>query len=253
MYIQLIPKSHFSHIVSRALKLREEGLDMPPRQIPPMMGQRGLYGRNPYMIYRPQMGQHMSARNLRRRGGFGMNQARRGGFGANLSGSGSGGLLSRINGQPGQGNPGRSGGLLSKLFRGGARGANAVTGFEGAARGGGLLQTASQPGGIMNILNQTQSVIQAVSQIQPVIEQYGPLVRNLPAMWKLYRSLKSDNDDSNDQDTNDQNTAKAEESEESKQKQIKQKKQKNTSIKKAKKKTSSSKGSNKGHRPKLYV
>ncbi|MET3699263.1 YqfQ-like protein [Bacillus oleivorans] len=226
---------------------------MPPRQVPPMMGQRGLYGRNPYMMYRPQMGQNMRTSNFSlRRGGFGANQASRGGFGANPSRRGTGGLLSRIKNQPGQGNPGGSGGLLSKLFKGGARGANTASGFEGAARSNGLLQAASQPSGIMNILNQTQSVIQAASQIQPVIEQYGPLVRNLPAMWKLYRSLKDDNEDSNEKDTTHNGKAKAQSAEQSKEK---QKKQKSTSAKKASHTTASaaSKASNNRHRPKLYV
>ncbi|MGG5255024.1 VrrA/YqfQ family protein [Neobacillus sp. SM06] len=93
----------------------------------------------------------------------------------------------------------RGGGLLSQLFgRGtGARGMgmNGLAGMQNAGRaatgGGSLLQNLTNPAGISGFLNNTQQVIKTAQTIGPMIQQYGPIVKNLPAMWKLYRGLKS--------------------------------------------------------------
>ena len=87
----------------------------------------------------------------------------------------------------------RSGGILSSLFgRGGGAAGNAataarsVTGAAGAAAQGGASLT--------NIMNGTQKVLAAGERIVPMVrqvQQYGPLIKNLPSMWKMYRGLKS--------------------------------------------------------------
>ena len=66
-------------------------------------------------------------------------------------------------------------------------------GGAGRAGGGGLLQSLSGSGGgggLVGFLNNTQQVIKTAQAIGPMVQQYGPLVRNLPALWKLYRGMK---------------------------------------------------------------
>lgn len=40
-------------------------------------------------------------------------------------------------------------------------------------------------------MEQARQVMAAAEQMRPLIEQYGPLVKNLPSMWKLYRAMNS--------------------------------------------------------------
>jgi YqfQ-like protein len=48
----------------------------------------------------------------------------------------------------------------------------------------------TNPQAINGFLNNTQQVLKAAQSIGPMIQQYAPIVRNLPAMWKLYKGLK---------------------------------------------------------------
>ncbi|MGD6940857.1 VrrA/YqfQ family protein [Cytobacillus gottheilii] len=130
-------------------------------------GQRGPFQggmpRSPYMGPmggQPQMGQMMRAP-MRGQGG------------------GGGGLLAKILGGGGN-KAGGAAGLLGSRAAGGA----------GAASGGGFLQTLTNPAAISGFLNNTQKVLHTANQIGPMVQQYGPMVKNLPAMWKLYRGLK---------------------------------------------------------------
>ncbi|MED1205113.1 YqfQ family protein [Heyndrickxia acidicola] len=91
-------------------------------------------------------------------------------------------------------------GLLSRLFqRGGTAAAgnvaNAATGFQRAAGGGSLLRGLTNPGSINSFLSNTQNVLRTAQQFGPMVQQYGPLVRNLPSMWRMYRSLKNTSSD----------------------------------------------------------
>ncbi|MED3624797.1 YqfQ family protein [Neobacillus thermocopriae] len=86
------------------------------------------------------------------------------------------------------------GGLLSSLFgRKNSMGSGfmGMPGAGGAQRTGGLLQSLTSPGGLNNFLNNTQQVLKTAQTLGPMIQQYGPLVKNLPALWKLYRGLKN--------------------------------------------------------------
>lgn len=180
---------------------------MPPRRVPPMMGHgRGMnQPQNPFMMQRPQRGPspfggRQSPPNNGMRG-FGMQTGRQ------PRGTG-GGLLGKILGNSNPQASRGAGGLLSKFLGGGSKGSGALSGFEAASRSGAGLSSLSQPGGLMNILNQTQSVLKTASQIGPMVQQYGPLVRNLPAMWRLYRGLKnaSSDDDKHENQADDQET-----------------------------------------------
>ncbi|WP_254052807.1 YqfQ family protein [Bacillus sp. V59.32b] len=43
---------------------------------------------------------------------------------------------------------------------------------------------------LTSVLANTQKVLSAAEQIGPMVQQYGPIIKNLPAMWKMYRSMK---------------------------------------------------------------
>lgn len=58
------------------------------------------------------------------------------------------------------------------------------------------------PESISNFLGQTQQVLRTGQQIGSMVQQYGPLVKNLPALWKLYRSLQNSSDQDNDNEEN---------------------------------------------------
>lgn len=92
----------------------------------------------------------------------------------------------------------RSGGFLSRLFGRGNPGGgfNPFMGMPAAGRaaGGSMFPSGGNPGGLgglANFLNNTQQVIKTAQTIGPMVQQYGPIIRNLPAMWKLYRGLKN--------------------------------------------------------------
>ncbi|WP_052144506.1 VrrA/YqfQ family protein [Halalkalibacter okhensis] len=81
------------------------------------------------------------------------------------------------------------GGLLSRLF-GGLGGASTMAGnpmmggFSSAAAGGGMNLTS--------MLTNAQKVLGLTHQVVPMIQQYGPLIRNAPAIWKIMMSSNSD-------------------------------------------------------------
>lgn len=143
---------------------------------PNMMG-RGPYGgqqhmMNPYGGSGPMMGfqQNYNSGSAMMGQTMGRGQGRRNG----------GGLLSKILGGKKQGNQ--------------ARGLGGVqTAGRAAPSGGGvgsILQTLSNPNSLTGFINNTQQVLNSVQSITPMIQQYGPLVKNIPMMWKLYKGFK---------------------------------------------------------------
>jgi len=100
----------------------------------------------------------------------------------------------------------QGGGLLSRLLGGGARNTNGMRGpasagfpLGGAANpsqaGGGLLRSLTNPQAISGFLTNTQKVLGTAQQIGPMIQQYGPIVKNIPAMWRIYKGLSSDTEE----------------------------------------------------------
>lgn len=105
-------------------------------------------------------------------------------------------------------------GILSKLFRNkntannntpqslfslppnSSRGAAsaATQAAASTASSGGFLQSLINPANLTGMLNNTQKVLQAAESITPLVQEYGPLVKNIPAMWKLYRGMKNIDD-----------------------------------------------------------
>jgi hypothetical protein len=96
---------------------------------------------------------------------------------------------------------GRGGGFLARIFGKGNAPAGGFPGMffaptrGGAVSGGSLLKTLANPDAISGFLNNTQQILSAVQQVTPLVSQYGPLIRNLPAIWKLYRGLKDMGDE----------------------------------------------------------
>ncbi|WHZ01764.1 VrrA/YqfQ family protein [Neobacillus sp. YX16] len=110
---------------------------------------------------------------------------------------GSGQMIGQTMGR-GQGRRNGSG-LLSKILGGKKQGnqraglGGAQTAGRAASSGGGvgsLLKTLSNPNSLTGFINNTQQVLNSVQSITPMIQQYGPLVKNIPMMWQLYKGFK---------------------------------------------------------------
>lgn len=92
------------------------------------------------------------------------------------------------------------GGLLSKILGGKKQGGQLAgrQGIQGAGRAvqsgsggvGSILRTLSNPDSVTGFLNNTQQVLKTAESFGPMIQQYGPIVKNLPMMWKLYKGFK---------------------------------------------------------------
>ncbi|MBS4217131.1 hypothetical protein KHA96_02245 [Bacillus sp. FJAT-49711] len=87
--------------------------------------------------------------------------------------------------------------MLGRLFQRQGTGSMAARAPQAAnmfSRGVGqtsMLQGLTNPGSINSFLSNTQNVLNTARQIGPLVQQYGPVVRNLPAMWRLYKGFKS--------------------------------------------------------------
>jgi len=101
-------------------------------------------------------------------------------------------------------------GFLSRLFQGGNRGfetmpRRSVNPFLFGSGVGYQEQTGLMrflnPESISNFLGQTQQVLRTGQQIGSMVQQYGPLIKNLPALWKLYRGLQSKSDQDEEENT----------------------------------------------------
>lgn len=67
------------------------------------------------------------------------------------------------------------------------------------------LDTASRgaAGGLSNTLTNVQQVLKVVQSASPMIQEYGPMVKNLPAMYRMIKAFK-DVESSNEEDKGDQ-------------------------------------------------
>lgn len=100
----------------------------------------------------------------------------------------------------------KGGGLLAKILRrgnqqGGAPGGMGSMNRAASSGGGGFLKTLTNPDALNGLLNNTQTVIKTAQQLGPVFQQYGPLVRNIPSLWKLYKGLKDGTDENDHSET----------------------------------------------------
>ncbi|MGP3559780.1 MULTISPECIES: VrrA/YqfQ family protein [Geobacillus] len=89
--------------------------------------------------------------------------------------------------------PGSGGGLLARLFSRGQAPFAAPSPW-----GLPLLQNtaanattaANTSGGFIGMLNNVQKMLGIAQNVMPMVQQYGPLIRNLPAMIRIFRELK---------------------------------------------------------------
>ncbi|MGE7759231.1 VrrA/YqfQ family protein [Peribacillus sp. NPDC097895] len=96
--------------------------------------------------------------------------------------------------------PAKKEGLLSKILGKSKQNPASRNPFAPAAStnqsssrssGGGILETLKNPESLNNMLTNTQKVLQAAEQFTPMVEQYGPVIKNLPSMWKVFQSISS--------------------------------------------------------------
>lgn len=70
-----------------------------------------------------------------------------------------------------------------------------VTGLANSGMMQGLnsstLKSLANPENLSSILGNVQKTLKMAESVVPMVQQYGPLVKNLPAMWKLYSELKN--------------------------------------------------------------
>lgn len=101
-----------------------------------------------------------------------------------------GGFLSKILGKSKQrNNPSPSPSLFSLPSSSARNAAAASQAVSAGSSGGGFLQSLANPATLSTMLNNTQRVLQTAESFGPLVQQYGPLVKNIPAMWKLYKGL----------------------------------------------------------------
>lgn len=89
-------------------------------------------------------------------------------------------------------------GLLSKFLPGSAASGGTGAGLGGTGSGLGGIQGLANPSTISNMLGNVQKALGVAQQVTLMIQQYGPLVRNLPGMVKMFRQLNSDDTEAKD-------------------------------------------------------
>lgn len=102
--------------------------------------------------------------------------------------------------------PPQKGGILGKLFGRSKQPSTPQNLFVPPSRvnqdtrsGSGLMDSLKNPQGLSTMLTNTQKVLQAAEQFTPMIQQYGPIVKNIPSLWKLMRAINSSDDEKVDQ------------------------------------------------------
>ncbi|RFB17536.1 spore coat protein [Bacillus sp. HNG] len=94
-------------------------------------------------------------------------------------GGGLGGLLRRLIPGMGQSNPTRGIGGMSGLFN------------PTQAMNPGTLQSFANPSNLSSMLGNVQKTLKMAESVVPMVQQYGPLMKNIPAMIKMYSALKN--------------------------------------------------------------
>lgn len=55
--------------------------------------------------------------------------------------------------------------------------------------------TSKGVGGLSNILTNVQQVLKVVESTAPIVQQYGPMIKNLPAMYRMMKAFKEIDDE----------------------------------------------------------
>lgn len=88
------------------------------------------------------------------------------------------------------------GGFLSRLLGGLGGGLGGAPTAASGPMMGGLSSAASGGVNLANMLTNAQKVLGLTQQVLPMIHQYGPLIRNAPAILKIMRSNNSTDESS---------------------------------------------------------
>jgi hypothetical protein len=59
---------------------------------------------------------------------------------------------------------------------------------------------ANTGGGFIGMLTNVQKMLGIAQNVMPMVQQYGPLIKNLPAMVKIFRELKTTDQEENEQE-----------------------------------------------------
>ena len=116
------------------------------------------------------------------------------------------------------------GGLIKRLFKGsgatnqmhGMQGFQGMSGMQGMSGGQrflnpttlqgmnqSTLQNLANPANLSAIMGNVQKTLKMAETVVPMVQQYGPLVKNIPAMWKIYSELKGSSSNA-EEDTDEQ-------------------------------------------------
>lgn len=118
---------------------------------------------------------------------------------------GAGGILSKLFSKQSVGNsfgahpPGRvPGGFFSNIFSNNGLANNiGATNNAFQSPGGFLSNLITNPSSASGMLNNIQNAVNIANKYAPMIQQYGPMVKNIPALINLYREINSSDDDTN--------------------------------------------------------
>ncbi len=94
--------------------------------------------------------------------------------------------------------PSTGGGLLARLFGKGA--ANSAFGMGPQMAGamnplmGATASSSSGGTSLLGIINNIQRVLGIAQNVGPMIQQYGPLIRSAPALYRMFRNNSSTSD-----------------------------------------------------------
>ncbi|MEH7379931.1 VrrA/YqfQ family protein [Bacillus sp. JJ1533] len=117
-----------------------------------------------------------------------------------------------MRGMQGQGGSGL-GGLLKKLIPGMGK-SNPVQGMGGMpglfnpSQGvnPGTLQNLANPSNLSAMLGNVQKTLKMAESVVPMVQQYGPLMKNIPAMIKMYSAIKNaGNEEETTEETKEEN------------------------------------------------
>ncbi|MBE4908002.1 hypothetical protein IMZ08_08050 [Bacillus luteolus] len=140
-----------------------------------------------------------------------------------------------------------AGGLLKRLFSGASSSPMQGVANPSAAQGmfnPSTIQGLANPANLSGMLGNVQKALKMAETVGPMVQQYGPLVRNIPAMYKIYKELNN----------NDSETVNAEEGKDV-EASIRKKEVKEREVPKEKEATTTKRKSTeqKASLPKLYV
>ncbi|MFC4320803.1 VrrA/YqfQ family protein [Litchfieldia salsa] len=153
---------------------------------------RGMPGMGPGQF----MGTQMPAQAMSRAGGGGFLSKLMSGF----KGGGSAAPTGMMQGM----NPANFMQGPGNFMGAGVNAANAANAATGAAKTTSVLSGLTNPANLGTMLGNVQKALHTAESVMPMVQQYGPLVKNIPSMLKLYRELNSSDSDDDSEKTSDE-------------------------------------------------